>query len=145
MLGAIIRRDRGLLPRRSSRALVQPGTGHANNLVSSRRASSISLPDDSTVLSGIQPTGIPHIGNYFGALHHWVQLQNAAVSSTKLIFQIADLHAITSSYDKDQFPFQKLQTLVTLLAMGLDPQKCTIFFQSMVYTRIWTSQRSIWN
>ena len=104
----------------------------AISCVSTRKISSITLPPKSTVLSGIQPTGVPHIGNYFGALHDWVKLQNGANPSTKLIFQIADLHAMTKPYDKQQLPRWKAQSLVALLAIGLDPQKCTIFFQSMV-------------
>ena len=84
------------------------------------------------IFSGIQPTGIPHIGNYLGALQQWVRLQNEALPSTRLLYSIVDLHAITTHQDADQLRRWKRQTLATLLAVGLDPQRSTIFYQSAV-------------
>lgn len=84
------------------------------------------------IFSGIQPTGVPHIGNYLGALQQWVRLQNEETSTTKLIFSIVDLHAITVQQDASRLRRWKKETLAALLAVGLDPKRCTIFYQSDV-------------
>ena len=136
MQGSLIQRGKRLLLHRTTCVFSPPRAVHANVWVLARRASYAAIPARSIILSGIQPTGIPHIGNYFGALYHWVQLQNEAAGSTKLIYQIADLHAMTKPYDPEQLPKWKIQTLVALLAIGLDPRKCTIFFQSMVCSKL---------
>jgi tryptophanyl-tRNA synthetase len=84
------------------------------------------------VFSGIQPTGIPHLGNYLGALRQWVKLQNEAEDDTRLIYSLVDLHAITIRQNPDQLRQWKRESLATLLAIGLDPKRCTIFYQSDV-------------
>lgn len=84
------------------------------------------------IFSGIQPTGVPHIGNYLGALQQWTRMQEEAVPSTQLIYSIVDLHAITMSQDAGQLRIWKRETLATLLASGLDPERSTIFYQSTV-------------
>ncbi|MBU4421579.1 tryptophan--tRNA ligase [Candidatus Parcubacteria bacterium] len=80
------------------------------------------------VYSGIQPTGILHIGNYFGALKNFVVLQN----QYKCYFTIVDLHSLATNFD----PKEKLKQIMSLamdyLAIGLDPKRCTIFVQSHV-------------
>ncbi|KAL8791425.1 MAG: hypothetical protein Q9213_000041 [Squamulea squamosa] len=96
-----------------------------------QHASSSSNPRQ-IIFSGIQPTGIPHLGNYFGALQQWVKIQDGATSTTDLFFSIVDLHAMTLPYDQAGLRLQKRQTLAALLAVGLDPQRSTIFFQSAV-------------
>jgi tryptophanyl-tRNA synthetase len=53
-------------------------------------------PRPKVIFSGIQPTGIPHIGNYLGALKQWKRIQDTAEPDTKLIFSIVDLHALTA-------------------------------------------------
>lgn len=85
-----------------------------------------------TVLSGIQPTGIPHLGNYLGALQQWVRIQDEATADTDLLYSVVDLHAMTISYHPDQLRLWKRQTLAALLAVGLKPDRSTIFFQSAV-------------
>lgn len=85
-----------------------------------------------TVFSGIQPTGIPHLGNYLGALRQWIGLQNSAPSSTKLMFCIVDLHAITQPQEAPNFRRWKKEMLTALLAIGLNPDRCIIFEQSRV-------------
>ncbi|KAL9045223.1 MAG: hypothetical protein Q9214_001706 [Letrouitia sp. 1 TL-2023] len=85
---------------------------------------------DNVIFSGIQPTGVPHIGNYLGALRQWVQMQTRAEPSTAVVFSIVDLHAITVQQDAMQLRQQKRETLAALLAIGLDPQRVTIFHQS---------------
>jgi len=80
------------------------------------------------VLSGIQPTGVLHIGNYLGSLKHFVELQN----KFDCFFFIADYHSITEQYNPLEKPKQVLNLAIDFLAAGLDPQKCTIFVQSQV-------------
>jgi tryptophanyl-tRNA synthetase len=87
---------------------------------------------DQVIFSGIQPTGVPHLGNYLGALQQWVKLQNLAAPSTKLIFSIVDLHAITMKQDPGQLRRWKRESLATLLAVGLDPERSVLFYQSSV-------------
>lgn len=84
------------------------------------------------IFSGIQPTGVPHLGNYLGALKNWVQLQDEAPATTQLFFSIVDLHAITTNQPARQIQDWKRQTLAALLAVGLDPERSTIFYQSSV-------------
>lgn len=85
------------------------------------------------IFSGIQPTGIPHLGNYLGALKQWVRLQNEAPPNTQLIFSIVDLHAITVNQDAQQLRRWKRETLAALLSIGLDPKRSIIFYQSSVW------------
>lgn len=84
------------------------------------------------VFSGIQPTGVPHIGNYLGALQEWVRFQNEAPATSQLFFSIVDLHALTDNASAAGLKQWKRQTLATLLAVGLDPKRSTIFYQSSV-------------
>lgn len=79
-----------------------------------------------TILSGIQPTGKLHIGNYLGALKNFVELQN----KYECYFFIADYHSITESYDPKIKQQQIIDLAKDFLAAGLDPKKCTIFVQS---------------
>lgn len=104
---------------------------------SQRSASTSTTPNPPTsnsriIFSGIQPTGVPHLGNYLGALRQWVLLQNEAVPSTKLIFSVVDLHALTIPQDPTILRQWRKQLLATLIAVGIDPKRSTIFFQSAV-------------
>jgi tryptophanyl-tRNA synthetase len=86
-------------------------------------------PTQRRVLSGMRPTGKLHLGNYMGALHNWVRLQE----SYECFFFIADWHALTTDYaDPSQIPRFIHEMAVDWLAAGLDPEKCTIFVQSAV-------------
>ena len=78
------------------------------------------------LLSGIQPTGDMHIGNYFGAIKQFVDLQNSYES---YVF-IADLHALTTVQDAETLRKYIFNVTATYLACGLDPKKVTIFQQS---------------
>jgi tryptophanyl-tRNA synthetase len=80
------------------------------------------------LLSGIQPSGDIHLGNYFGAIKQFVDLQNDYES---FIF-IADLHAITTIQDKDKLSKNILNVALDYLACGLDPEKVCLFKQSDV-------------
>lgn len=91
-----------------------------------------SSPARRVILSGIQPTGVPHLGNYIGALQQWVRIQDEAPAASGLLFSIVDLHAMTMPYDQDRLRRWKRQTLAALLAVGLRPERSTIFFQSAV-------------
>ena len=93
---------------------------------------SFSFSASQVIFSGIQPTGVPHIGNYLGALKEWVRFQNEAPPASQLFFSIVDLHAITVNQTASQLKKWKRQTLAALLAIGLDPKRSTIFYQSSV-------------
>lgn len=80
-------------------------------------------------MSGIQPTGVPHIGNYLGALKQWVALQEAG---NTCYWFIADLHAITIPYDPAHYRTQVLTAAASLLAIGINPEKSIFFVQSHV-------------
>lgn len=80
------------------------------------------------VLSGIQPTGRPHWGNYFGAISQYIALQNEEQS----FYFIANLHALTTIRNAEELRQNSLDTAMDLLALGLDPNKATLFIQSDV-------------
>ncbi len=80
------------------------------------------------VLSGIQPTGHVHLGNYLGAIRGWVEDQRAYDS----FFALVDLHAITVDQDPQELFSATLELYATLVGAGLDPEVSTIFTQSQV-------------
>ncbi len=80
------------------------------------------------ILSGIQPTGKLHIGNYLGSLRNFVELQ----LHHECYFFIADYHSLTENYDPTNKRAQILELAKDFLAAGLDPKKCTIFVQSEI-------------
>jgi tryptophanyl-tRNA synthetase len=86
------------------------------------------------VLSGVQPTGSLHVGNYFGALKHWVSAQESSSGSERVetFFCVVDLHALTVEIDPKTLRSNTLATAALLMAIGLDPQRCVIFCQSHV-------------
>ncbi|KJF59986.1 tryptophanyl-tRNA synthetase [Coccidioides immitis RS] len=84
------------------------------------------------IFSGIQPTGIPHLGNYLGALREWVKLQDDATPGEELIYSIVDLHALTMPQDPEVLREWRRQSFAILLAVGLKPERAMIFFQSAV-------------
>jgi tryptophanyl-tRNA synthetase len=81
------------------------------------------------VLSGIQPTGDIHLGNYLGAIRNWVEDQHAVDS----YFCVVDLHAITVPRDPAELRAKTLELTLLLVAAGLDPEVCTLFVQSHVH------------
>jgi tryptophanyl-tRNA synthetase len=78
------------------------------------------------LLSGVKPTGRPHIGNYFGAMKQFVDMQS---DNDAHVF-IADLHAITSMTDGAELKQSIIDLILDYLAIGLDPKKVTLFKQS---------------
>lgn len=82
----------------------------------------------SRVFSGIQPSGELHLGNYLGAVKNWVELQE----KHECLICIVDYHAITQDYDVDALEARTLDMAVSLLAAGIDPERCVLFVQSHV-------------
>ncbi|EKD43392.1 MAG: hypothetical protein ACD_72C00297G0006 [uncultured bacterium] len=82
------------------------------------------------IVSGIQPTGNLHIGNYLGAVKNFVELQNS--DKYELYIFIADLHSLTGKLTAEQLREQVRITAAELLAAGIDPKKTTLFIQSQV-------------
>ncbi len=80
------------------------------------------------IFSGIQPTGRKHLGNYIGAVTQWVAGQDRG----EAIYCIVDLHALTVPYDPEELRTASYDTAATLLAAGLDPERCIFFRQSDV-------------
>jgi len=84
--------------------------------------------DRKRVLSGVQPTGALHLGNWLGAIRNWVTLQH----QHDTFFCVVDLHAITIPHDPALLARQTRQTAALYLACGIDPQLATVFVQSHV-------------
>lgn len=82
------------------------------------------------IVSGIQPTGALHIGNYLGALKNFVELQNSGEYNP--FFFVADLHSLTIDYTAEEKRAQVLDVAASYLAAGLNPKKSTLFIQSHV-------------
>src|SRR5947209_15589320 len=80
------------------------------------------------IFSGIQPTGRKHLGNYIGAITQWVADQDRG----EAIYCIVDLHALSVPYEPPGLRESVYDTAATLLASGLDPQRCVFFRQSDV-------------
>jgi tryptophanyl-tRNA synthetase len=78
------------------------------------------------IFSGIQPSGVPHIGNDLGAIRNYVKLQ----WEYEAIYCIVDYHALTSLHDAARLRRQTHEMAAGLLALGLDPERCTLFVQS---------------
>ena len=88
-------------------------------------------PKKKRILSGMRPTGNLHLGNYEGALKNWVRLQDSG--EYECFYFIADLHALTSDYaDTSAIKQNTLDMVSDWVAAGLDPERSTIFVQSMV-------------
>jgi tryptophanyl-tRNA synthetase len=81
------------------------------------------------VLSGIQPTGRFHWGNYFGAIRQYIDLQGEAEEA---FYFIANLHALTTVRDPQELRQSTIDAAIDLLALGLDPDRATLFVQSHV-------------
>ena len=80
------------------------------------------------VFSGIQPSGVPTLGNYLGAIRNWVPMQGTA----ECLFCIVDLHAITQRQDPAELLANTREMAASLIACGLSPDQCVLFVQSHV-------------
>jgi tryptophanyl-tRNA synthetase len=84
------------------------------------------------IFSGVQPTGNLHLGNYLGAIRNWVALQH----DFECIFCIVDLHALTLPQDPAELRASTREVAAAYIAAGIDPERCTIFNQSMVSAHV---------
>ncbi len=85
--------------------------------------------DKKIILTGIRPTGKLHLGHYFGAIQNWVKLQDEYNS----FFEIADVQALTDNFNNPTKVRENVHEItMDLLACGIDPNKATIFIQSMI-------------
>jgi len=80
------------------------------------------------ILSGVQPTGDLHLGNWLGAIKNWVDLQK----ENETFFCVVDLHAITANYEPKELSKNTLSTAALYLACGINPADSTIFIQSHI-------------
>ncbi|KAF9686077.1 hypothetical protein SADUNF_Sadunf03G0120800 [Salix dunnii] len=84
------------------------------------------------IVSGVQPTGSVHLGNYLGAIKNWTALQN----TYETLFFIVDLHAITLPYDTNELSKATRNTAAIYLACGIDASKASVFVQSHVHAHV---------
>ncbi len=83
------------------------------------------------IVSGIQPTGNLHLGNYLGAIRNWVRMQDENAPDTCLYF-LADLHALSQPHDPAQLAASTLEMVAALVACGVDPDRSVLFNQAQV-------------
>ena len=85
------------------------------------------------VVSGIQPTGSLHLGNYLGAIRNWVRMQDEVVmEGGQCLFFLADLHAISMPHDPANLRTSTLEMTAALVACGVDPARSVLFNQAQV-------------
>jgi tryptophanyl-tRNA synthetase len=84
------------------------------------------------VVSGIQPTGNLHLGNYLGAIRQWVAMQDAMAEGDDCLFFLADLHALTVAIDPRELGANTIEMAATLIASGIDPTRAILFNQARV-------------
>ena len=84
------------------------------------------------VVSGIQPTGNLHLGNYLGAIRNWVRMQDELEAGSECLFFLADLHAISQPHDPAELKRATLEMAAALVACGIDPTRSVLFNQAQV-------------
>ncbi len=84
------------------------------------------------VVSGIQPTGNLHLGNYLGAIRNWVRMQDELAEGGQCLFFLADLHAISMPHDPAELRRGTLEMAAALVACGIDPDRSVLFNQAQV-------------
>ena len=84
------------------------------------------------VVSGIQPTGNLHLGNYLGAIRNWVRMQDEMGDGEQCLFFLADLHAISMPHDPAELRRATLEMAAALVACGIDPSRSVLFNQAQV-------------
>lgn len=100
-----------------------PAMGEKERLAAEKEAARVKR-----VLSGVQPTGALHLGNYLGAIRQWVANQD----SYDNYFCVVDLHAITVPHDPKRLRQETLSAAAMYIASGIDPDRSTVFVQSHV-------------
>ena len=91
-----------------------------------RESTAAPRPTRERVFSGVQPSGLPHIGNYLGAFRNYIAMQE----THDAIYCIVDYHALTSTHDGEAIRRNTHEMALGLLALGLDPEKAVLFRQS---------------
>jgi len=84
------------------------------------------------VVSGIQPTGNLHLGNYLGAIRNWVRMQDELSEGGECLFFLADMHAISMPHDPAELHKGTLEMAAALIACGIDPDRSVLFNQAQV-------------
>ncbi|MEO8724265.1 MAG: tryptophan--tRNA ligase [Sphingobium sp.] len=84
------------------------------------------------VLSGIQPTGNLHLGNYLGAIRNWVKMQDDVTGDSQCFFFLADMHSITVHENREQRLRNVREMAAALVACGIDPDRSVLFNQARV-------------
>jgi tryptophanyl-tRNA synthetase len=84
------------------------------------------------VVSGIQPTGSLHLGNYLGAIRNWVRMQDEMGPDSQCLFFLADLHAISLPHNPAELRAATLEMAAALVACGIDPARSILFNQAQV-------------
>ncbi|OCC25446.1 tryptophan--tRNA ligase [Croceicoccus estronivorus] len=84
------------------------------------------------IVSGIQPTGNLHLGNYLGAIRNWVRMQDAMEEGSQCLFFLADLHAISMPHVPADLNAATLEMAAALVACGIDPERSILFNQAQV-------------
>ena len=84
------------------------------------------------VVSGIQPTGNLHLGNYLGAIRNWVKMQDEMEDGSECLFFLADLHAISMPHSPAELRAGTLEMVAALVACGIDPSRSVLFNQAQV-------------
>ena len=82
------------------------------------------------VVSGIQPTGALHLGNYLGAIRNWVRMQDEMAATSQCLFFLADLHAISQPFVPAELKAATLEMTAALVACGIDPDRSVLFNQA---------------
>src|SRR3990170_7754659 len=111
---------------RAGRAIRPHDVGYTRPTMTNPAPVPAQIPAPPRTFSGIQPSGAPHIGNDLGAIRNYVRLQD----EYEAIYCIVDYHALTSTHDPDVLRARTRDMAASLLALGLDPEKCTLFVQS---------------
>jgi len=88
------------------------------------------LPSNSNIVSGIQPTGTFHLGNYFGAIKSWQTISH--IKDANKFFFVADLHSLTVSQNYTNLNAQRTDAFASIISCGINPQDSTIYHQSSV-------------
>ena len=84
------------------------------------------------IVSGIQPTGNLHLGNYLGAIRNWVRMQDELDEGSECLFFLADMHAISMPHDPAELRRGTLEMAAALIACGIDPARSILFNQAQV-------------
>jgi tryptophanyl-tRNA synthetase len=87
---------------------------------------------DAVVVSGIQPSGTLHLGNYFGAIRQHVALADAAARRAEAYFFVVNYHALTTLRDREALERYTFDVALDYLALGFDPERAHLFLQSDV-------------